>query len=142
MTRENLKTFENFWIQVDKYYLGPVDIFVRVYPDWGEPYGIYRQDILGYTPFFIAESDIRSEVIRRMRDAGCSIITSENIEHRKDITQLWNSRKNEFILRPRYEFRHELDYMIKHKLTGENLRIDDEAIIKLMIEAGVEISAE
>ncbi len=143
MNKETLSMYEKFWKETEMYYLGPVDIFLTVLPDWGQQYGVYIQEILGYIPMFIYDSEIRQEVIKRMLDAKSKLITKDDIIQREDITRLWGDRKHEFLLR-RYELNDKYLYGIVYRPFGTAIRIGYSGIkyteiIKKMMEAGVEI---
>jgi hypothetical protein len=141
---ESLEIFEKFWTDIDTYYLGPAKRFKRGIPNWDNDYGIYQKRARDYLPFIIFDSSIRTEVIKRMHEAGCSFVTQEEIVQRQDITQLWGKRANEFILQRRYGYSHPYDLLVFHVPLQELyiMRFPVEIsrqYIKNMIEAGVEI---
>ncbi len=144
MVQEKIEMFEEFWIDIDTYYLGSAERFKRSIPNWDNDYGIYQQRARDYLPFIIFDSSIRTEVIKRMQEAGCGFVTEEEIVQREDIAQLWGERANEFILRRMHGSSHPYDLSVTHipSDTSCPLKFSREIrrqYIKNMIEAGVEI---
>jgi hypothetical protein len=144
MVQEKIEMFEKFWTNTNRYFLGPSEIFNEIVSDWGHVYGIYYQEVLDYLPLVIFDSSIRMEVIKRMQEAGCGFVTQEEIVQRRDITQLWGKRANEFILQRKYGYSHPYDLFAFHVPLQEMyiMRFPVEIsrqYIKNMIEAGVEI---
>jgi hypothetical protein len=147
MTNNDLKIYENYWIQRDKYCLGPVEDFIKILFNWENENGIYLCTVFQYIPYTISDVKIRDEVIKRMKESGCNIITHVELTTRGDLTRMWGDRKKEFALKRRPDFKHKYDYTVVHQpskkvvRTGHSGNARDE-IIKKMIEAGIEIIEE